>query len=167
MRAFVIGFALAALAACGQPAQQDEAGDTQSVDTVAAEDPAVSAAIAEARASLPRFWELYTAQDAEAFWLKAGFPTANGGTEHIWLDQIASTPEGVISGRVQNEPQNVPSLQMGARTTITEDMISDWSLQRGGRTYGHFTTRALVAGMPPEQQAEYADFVSGLAPGAP
>ncbi len=162
---FVQALALAfGLFACGQPQTQDNAQDR--VERFAPDDAAMNAAIAEARAGLPRFWELLAANDGSDFILKVGFPTPDGGQEHIWVGQIERSDSGVTA-IVQNEPANVPSLRFGARTAIDEALISDWALIRGERTYGHYTTRLVVAALPPQEQAQYESFLASLADGVP
>lgn len=150
-----------ALTACGQPAASNDP-----VETFAPDDAAMNAAIAEARAGLPRFWELYQTNDGTDFMLKVAFPTPDGGNEHIWVGDIQRTDAGVTAV-VQNEPANVPSLQFGARTPIDEALISDWALTRNGQMYGHYTTRVVVGSLPAAEQAQYGDFLAGIASGMP
>ena len=46
-------------------------------------------------------------------------------------------------------------------------LISDWALTRGGRTYGHYTTRVVIASLPAEEQAQYAGLLATFAEGLP
>ena len=165
MRVFIGVVALAlGLLACGQPQAQSVSDDP--VERFAPDDATMNAAIADARSGLPRFWELYQNNDGSDFMLKVGFPTPDGNTEHIWVGGIQRSATG-ITAIVQNEPVNVPSLRFGARTSIDEALISDWALTRNGRMYGHYTTRVVVASLPPSEQVQYADFIAGIEQGVP
>ncbi|MEQ1490252.1 MAG: DUF2314 domain-containing protein [Terricaulis sp.] len=156
-------FALA-LVACGQP--QSVAVGEDRVEQFGPDDATMNAAIAEARTGLPRFWELFDAHDGSDFMLKVAFPTPDGGNEHIWVGDIERTPEG-LTAVIQNEPENVPTLRLGARAPIDETLISDWALTRNGHMYGHYTTRVVVGSLSPEEQAQYAGFLANITQGVP
>jgi uncharacterized protein YegJ (DUF2314 family) len=167
MRTLFAAFALTiGLLACGQAQQQSQAAEDDPVEMFAPDDATMNAAIAEARAGLPRFWELFQNNDGADFMLKVGFPTPGGGNEHIWVSDIQRSDAG-ITAVVQNDPVNVPSLQHGARAPIDDALISDWSLTRNGKTYGHYTTRVVVASLPLEEQAQYAEFLASVEQGVP
>ena len=161
----ILALALAiGLAACGQPLTEAQQADP--VHQFSAEDATMNAAIEEARRGLPRFWELHAANDGSDFMVKVGFPTTSGGHEHIWVGDIQRSAAGVTAV-VQNEPHDVPSIRYGERTTVDEALISDWALTRGGRTYGHYTTRVVIASLPAEEQAQYAGLLATFAEGLP
>lgn len=158
---FVLAVAVLLLG-CGQPSarMQDQ------VERFGPDDATMNTAIEEARAGLPRFWELYDANQGENFMLKVGFPTPDGGQEHIWVDEIRREAGG-LSARIQNEPENVPSVQYGQRAPFDEALVSDWAVTRDGRTYGHYTTRVVIASLPTEEQAQYASYLATFADDLP
>ena len=68
--------------------------------------------------------------------------------------------------------------QMFARVTeefMTKEVLpraeqiysKDWALTREGRTYGHYTTRVVIASLPQEEQAQYAVMLATFAQGVP
>ncbi|MFZ2029834.1 MAG: DUF2314 domain-containing protein [Vitreimonas sp.] len=165
--------ALCCLSACGnqEPATTTTATATTTTASTteqpdAARAAAIQAATQEARAGLPRFWELQRANDGEAFWLKVAYATPDGGSEQIWLNRVRGSSTG-LTGVIQNQPTNVPSLQLNQRAPINVNQITDWSITRNGHTYGHYTTRAIYAYMSPEEKARNRAFIDSLAQGLP
>lgn len=170
MRHLIVAIALAfSTVACGQPLADDRSQQRAEdpVEMFGPDDATMNAAIAEARAGLPRFWELFQAGDGSDFMVKVGFPTPDGGNEHIWVGDLQRAADGSLSAVVQNEPHNVPSIRFGERANFDEAWISDWALTRNRRMYGHYTTRVVVGSLPPEEQAQYAGFLAGIAQGVP
>jgi uncharacterized protein YegJ (DUF2314 family) len=146
-----MGFALAVTLAL--PACRPDLPDGFVVS--AADDPALRSAMAEARASLPIFWSKFEEREPETgpFWLKVGMPTPNGAVEHIWVDAIARD-EGVILGRLVNEPVDLRGLRLGSEVRVRPEMISDWSYEKNGKMYGAYTTRAVLDRVGPEERAQ-------------
>lgn len=171
MRHVIVAIALAfSTVACGQPLPAGDRAAERAADPIenfGPDDATMNAAIAEARASLPRFWEMFDARDGSDFMLKVGFPTPDGGNEHIWVGDIQRAPNGALSAVIANEPHDVPSIRFGERANFEQAWISDWALTRNGQMYGHYTTRVVVGSLPPEEQAQYAGFLAGIAQGVP
>jgi uncharacterized protein YegJ (DUF2314 family) len=118
------------------------------------QDPAMDAAIAEARASLPVFWAKYdAAQDKSDFLIKAGMKDRYGGREHIWIYLDGRAGESV-NGRLANKPEYLDNLQLGSPVVVPVADLSDWAYGRDGKYYGMYTTRGLLARMTPAQRAE-------------
>lgn len=115
---------------------------------VAPDDAAMDAAIASARASLPRFWARFDTRtpDYSDFMVKAGMTTVSGeGTEHIWID-LTDHRDGKVFGRLANDPVHLGEhLALGSEVEVSEEIISDWGYAKGEVLYGHFTTRVLAA----------------------
>jgi uncharacterized protein YegJ (DUF2314 family) len=121
-----------------------------------ADDPEIDAAIAKARASLPKFWaSLDKPKDNErGFALKVGLTTADGGREHIWIADIKRDGSD-ISGVIGNAPVNVPMLKEGAKVVFGATEVSDWMFMRGNKIVGNETMRPLIAKMSAAEAAKY------------
>jgi uncharacterized protein YegJ (DUF2314 family) len=134
--------ALALLLSVTQPAPPSD------VFNVPVEDAEMSAAIREARASLPEFWKAlaHPAPGVGDFALKVEIGDGNG-TEHFWLADITRKGD-IISGLIDNEPAQVQTVKMGQRYQFKEDRITDWSFTRNGKIAGNRTGRVLVKRMP-------------------
>ena len=50
-------------------------------------------------------------------------------------------------GVVDNKPNNIPGLKVGARASVNPDEISDWSYVDHGKLVGGYTIRVLYAEM--------------------
>lgn len=117
-------------------------------------DAAMAVAIQTARAKLPYFWDAMAAGEPGdgLFTLKVGFATSDGGQEFIWVSDLARNGEAV-TGRIANEPVDIPGVRLGQEVTFGEGRIIDWGFSRGGLLIGHYTTRALLTRMPADQAA--------------
>lgn len=72
-------------------------------------DPAMSAAIAEARRTLPSFLAAMKAGGNSGFSVKVAIPHA-GGREHIWMGNVRIAG-GHFTGRLANEPVHLRKLK--------------------------------------------------------
>ncbi len=150
--------ALAVLLGAGSAqAQESQAqpGEFQDrVEMVSGKDAAMNAAIASARANLPTFWKRFEQRGPQGFLLKVALPTAHGGTEHIWVDNIRRK-DGVITAEIGDDPDDLPDLKLGSQITVDPASISDWGYPGAdGRRYGMFTTRVLLHTLTPSEQAQ-------------
>lgn len=118
---------------------------------VESEDPEMTAAIAEARRTLPKFWEAFDSRQpgADGFALKVEIEDPNG-TEHFWAGSL-ERKDGKIFGTIDNRPNIVKSVRFGERIEIPDARISDWTYMRGGKMYGNRTMRPLLKTMPDEE----------------
>lgn len=116
---------------------------------------------AEALRTLPTFWSKYYAKSADTtdFSLKVRLPTDDGGSEYFWAEPIRKTGEVVVV-RLLNDPVKVSGVQYGSEVRAPLSEIWDWTYSKGGRAYGHFTTRVLLKEAVPEQRAQAKDFFS-------
>lgn len=120
-------------------------------------------AIAEAKRTLPTFIDaLKQAQGRDRYFsVKRPFATSDGGSEHIWIDELKWMGTS-FQGRVANVPASVPGLTSGETVSVAVEEVSDWMIvDAGGRLTGGFTIRAMREMMSPEQRTEF-DASSGL-----
>ena len=126
-------------------------------DTVGVEsdDPEMTAAIAEARAMLPQYWQVlaHPEHGESDFSLKVRI-TDGRTIEHFWAVDIEQK-DGAIFGTIDNDPEVVRSVKQGDRIQISEDEITDWGYVRGGKMYGKYTLRAVLNRLPPQEAAKY------------
>ncbi|HEY9236723.1 MULTISPECIES: YegJ family protein [Phenylobacterium] len=125
------------------------------------DDAEVLAATAEARKTLPIFWAKFEAKPAgyDHFAVKVGLKTSAGNEEHIWMDGLGRA-NGKVTGKLANEPYDLPGLKEGSLVEVDEAAVSDWQYSKGGKLYGHFTTRALSARANAAQRAQAAELFS-------
>jgi len=114
---------------------------------IAADDPVMDAAIAEAQRTLPAFLAVlaHPPAGAEGFVIK--FPL--GGWEHIWVDNLARDGDR-ITGTLANAPEQ-EGHRLGERVSVPLAEVSDWAYRApDGVMQGHRTTRVLMAQLPAE-----------------
>ena len=140
------------LASCGQ---------ADKLIIVSSKDAKVNAAIAEARATLPVFWQRYDDQTPGVtnYQIKAGLPTPHGGVEHIWID-VVNHSKLAVRGTLANDPVDLGDLKFGSEITVEPEKISDWMYERNGKIYGAYTVRALTDRANPEDQRRVAPLLS-------
>ena len=140
----LLGLALStAMASCERGGAQTS--DPKGMMTVKADDAEVNAATTEARRTLPRFRRLFESRpaDVENYWVKVAMPTSSGGEELLWIDHLGWAG-GAVEGQIENEPVYLKGLHIGSKVRLGEGAIADWSYSKGGKLYGHFTTRVLM-----------------------
>jgi uncharacterized protein YegJ (DUF2314 family) len=159
--------AVISLAACDQPQATVTTSDgghtvtqregSPDVINYGQNDETMNAAIADAQAHLPYFWEHATspAPNEQSFSLKVAFPTlakSEGAREHIWVSEFEKTPSG-YAGLLANEPLDMVGKKLGDRVEFTPDMISDWGFLLDGKMIGYHTTRVSLEDGSPEEVA--------------
>jgi len=157
MRALLCaGLAALTLCACGpaQTASPPQQGKGDEIVNFTDDDAEMNAAIAKARATLPVFWKHLAAHPemAQDHSLKVGLPATGGGHEHIWVGHIQAKGDK-ITGLLANEPNALPGLKLGSPVTFTQGQISDWAYTKGGKLYGHYTTRVVIKHIDPAEAA--------------
>lgn len=117
------------------------------------DDPEMVAAIAEARDTLPQFWQVFDKRERgeSDFSLKVKISDKRG-TEHFWATELERR-DGKTRGTINNDPNIVASVKLGDRIEIPEADISDWLYMRDGKMVGNETLRPLLKKMP-EAEAE-------------
>jgi len=120
----------------------------------------MSAAIARARESLPKFWEVFDkrGRGESDFALKVGITDKNG-TEHFWANDVERR-DGAIKGTINNDPNIVASVKLGDRITIPEADISDWLYMREGKMVGNYTLRVLLKKMSAREAEQYKQMMA-------
>lgn len=110
------------------------------------DDPELAAAEAEARATLPgvkgRFYGRPIPK--ETLSVKTGFPTPDGGVEHMWVAVDRWEGDRLV-GTLANDPEQIPSLKCGDRAEVAEADLEDWIVSEGGGMEGAFTVKVLMA----------------------
>jgi uncharacterized protein YegJ (DUF2314 family) len=130
------------------------------VINVAEDDPEMEAAIAGARAALPRFWQVFDMREhgENDFALKVKI-TDRKGTEYFWLTEL-ERKDGKLLGTINNDPNIVGSVKLGDRITIPEADISDWLYLRDGKMVGNYTLRVLFKQMPAKEVEKYKQILA-------
>jgi uncharacterized protein YegJ (DUF2314 family) len=124
------------------------------------DDPEMVAAMAEARSTLPQFWEHFDQpQRGESdFSLKVKI-TDEKGTEHFWATEI-ERHDGKTMGTINNDPNIVASVKLGDRIEIPEADISDWLYLRDGKMVGNRTLVPLLKTMPAKEAEAYKQMMA-------
>ena len=118
------------------------------------DDPIMNAAKAEARSTLPEFWErlakpsLFETAFALKYDLNHGHPE-RGDAELIWAGNVQKKKDGRIVARLDNAPVT-QGFVVGQMVVIPEEAIVDWQIEREGKLDGHYTTRILLSQMDAE-----------------
>ncbi|UVK51129.1 DUF2314 domain-containing protein [Mesorhizobium sp. AR02] len=145
---------LLALAPISAEAQSSGQGGDKVVG-VAADDPDMAAAIAQARASLNEFLTLSDAPPAGTSDFKLKVEVRDGdATEHFWIIPFHKTATG-FAGTLANEPQAVHNVVAGQELEFTRNDISDWGYTKNGRQVGSFTVCVLFKTMAKEDVDYY------------
>lgn len=136
-------------------------GPRDSITPVSSGDAKVNVAIAEAQHTLPVFWAKLDSGDAsvKAPMVKVRLPTPDGGFEHIWVD-VESHSADAVRGRVNNDPDDLPKLHFGDEITARVTDVTDWAYTRNGKTYGGYTTRALLDRASAEDRRQITNSLS-------
>jgi uncharacterized protein YegJ (DUF2314 family) len=144
------------LVACSRSKAGEQKDD---VVYVKGNDPAMSAAIAEAQATLDTFKSALAAHapSAQSFSVKVGFAWGSKGErEHIWLSE-PKLDGATVSGKINNEPVDVTTLSLGQAVTAPLKDISDWMYVDDGVLRGGYTLRVLLNKMSPEARKKMLD----------
>lgn len=118
----------------------------------------MEAAIARARKEVDSFIAVLKSGNGSDFAVKA--PVKDGAdVEHFWLTDI-SYKNGEFTGKIGNEPGIVSNVRFGQTYKIRKEDISDWLYMRGGKMYGNYTMRPLLATMPEAEAAQYRSILA-------
>ena len=113
-------------------------------------DPEMAAAIAQAQATLPQFWQAYEqrALGVSNFTLVFRI-TDQGRMEHFFTCDFERR-DGKTWVTITNSPKIVTSVKSGDRIEIPEADITDWFYQRDGKYVGLRTMKPRFKHMQPE-----------------
>ena len=121
-----------------------------------ADDPALAEATKKAVSTLGMFWAKFDTHAAGTsdYNVKLRLIGQDGYVEYIWAEPLRHSTEEVVA-RLANDPVHLAGLKFGSEVRAPVGQIADWSYEKEGKLFGHFTTRALVKWATPEQRAEY------------
>jgi uncharacterized protein YegJ (DUF2314 family) len=131
---------------------------------VRTDDAAVNAAKDQGRATVDQFLaRLQNPAASESdFSVKYDLTHQGGrgdGAELIWASDLHYV-DGKLSGRLADEPETA-GYRFGQHVDIDKADIIDWAIKVNGKYDGHFTTRALMKHMAPEEAAQVKAFLGG------
>lgn len=121
-------------------------------------DPAMAAAMEEARASLPLFLKNVLDQRGigpTGAALKVAFQTEDAAhpVEYIWVSPFLFLPDGRMAGLSTNAGQYA-DVKADQTTTFARDQVVDWSWRPGdGKAWGDYTTRVVFAAQKADAKA--------------
>lgn len=149
VRAVALTVALALAMLGSSPANAD-------VSMVPSSDPVMTAAIAKARGSLPKFFARLAKPEKgdERFAVKIYYQTKTNDGEHIWASEVSVTGDQV-KATIDNDPRDLPTLKRGQRVAVPKSRITDWMYVKAGRIEGGETIRAILPRLPKEQAEKY------------
>lgn len=112
---------------------------------IADDDPAMLAAVAEARTRWPEFVEAFHARDTGSTFAVKAPVTRGDETEFIWITVTGLEPD-YIHGTLGNDPVALEGLRFGSTVEVPLCDLNDWCITAtdGGIT-GLFTLKAIEA----------------------
>jgi len=120
----------------------------------------MTAAIAEARRTLPAFWTRLSANEPNGEeMMKMALPASNGGRERIWVKGVTVTADS-YAGRLYNPPRRLPGMARVSPVQFEANQISDWTYVRNDRMWGNHTLRVMLKNLPPEDARRISAFLS-------
>ena len=111
---------------------------------VAEDDPAMVAAVDEAKIRWPEFVEAFASRnDEDDFGVKAPI-TVGENTEFIWVEVTGLEPD-YIHGKLGNEPVALEGLTLGSVVEVPVEDLNDWYFSKGEteQPLGLFTVKAV------------------------
>lgn len=108
---------------------------------VGEEDPRMAEATNQARTRWNEFVEAFNSGNAQHCAVKAPV-TVDSRTEFIWIT-VESIKDGLISGRLGNEPIDLGDLKLDSRVTVESDVVADWVFFQNEEPRGLFSLKAL------------------------
>ena len=141
---------LVSLTSCSRNKEGDNYQD------VSADDAAMNAAIAKAKATTDDFVKAFHAQKpgTKEFLVKKPFPTPAGEQEHMWIE-VTDEKDGVLHGIVANEAEATRAVTNGQAIMLNLSEISDWKYTDGKKLVGGYTIRYFYDRMTPEEKQEF------------
>ena len=150
-RAFLLAGVSLALAwgGCRKAVAPNSAAGEDRVIHVDKDDPEMNAAKARARSEIDAALTKMHAAGVENFSVKV--PIEDGTTvEYFWLGDVAYA-DGVFTGKIDNDPEEVHTVKLGDPITVKKEEIADWLYLEGGKMHGNYTMRVLLKQMSPEE----------------
>lgn len=125
------------------------------------DDAKMNAAIEQARQTLPVFWAKVDEHDPAVsdVLVKVGLPNTHQSLEHIWMT-VESHSALAVRGRLANVPTDLPKLHHHDEVSVETSKISDWAYTKGGKQYGGFTIRTMLASAKPDERRALEETLS-------
>jgi len=122
---------------------------------LALNDPVMSAAIQNARESLPGFLALarHPGPAMERFAVKITL-LGDGGPEFFWIYPFAHVGDRFI-GQIGNTPITLATLKKGDTVTFGKRDIIDWMYMDAGLMKGNYSARAILKAALPRDRAAF------------
>ncbi|MEL6679032.1 MAG: DUF2314 domain-containing protein [Pseudomonadota bacterium] len=138
-------------------------GAAAQITNVQGADAQMNAAIADARQTLPFFWNrlVEPGPGESGFMVKVSVPVTHPSVvrELIWAHPISGTPD-LFDAELANTPRHFEGLAFETVISVTDDQIVDWIYFQDGRVAGGYTQRLLDARLPVAERAyQDADYV--------
>jgi uncharacterized protein YegJ (DUF2314 family) len=112
---------------------------------VPGDDAEMAAAEAEAKRRWPEFVTAFGRKHPlQGFAVKIPLATAHQSWEHTWVE-VLSLDGQTISGKLANEPHDLPGKNFGDPVTVDVGSVEDWIYQDGREMVGGFTSKVLQA----------------------
>lgn len=122
-----------------------------SVFTVARGDAEMNAAFAKAQQSLGQFLDAFQAQAPGTGSFSVKIPISDGAKrEYFWVNDLVRKGNQ-FTGRINNRPEVVQTVQYGQTITFPRSRISDWMYVDHGKMLGNYTTCVLLGREDPAQ----------------
>jgi uncharacterized protein YegJ (DUF2314 family) len=139
----------------GSPPPKTSSANTPIIRYVPREDPAMNAAIARARATLPQFLPRLQNPPAGQSYLGVKVRVGDRSTgEHIWLYEVRYQA-GRIVGRLVDDAELFPKFKQDDEVRVAPGEITDWMTVENGLACGGFTSRVMARSMTAEQRAAW------------
>lgn len=128
-------------------------------------DPKFEVAIDEARRTLPIFLTHALHPNGEGLLeasLKVSFEVQKEQVvnEYVWIGPFKENDDGTFSGFLANDPVHLDA-KFGEEITFSIEQILDWQIWlEDQKTYGSFTTRAILEYLPEARADEIRDELS-------
>lgn len=128
----------------GDQAEEILAGRTpEKMVCIDDDDPAMQAAVAEARRRWPEFVAAFHKRtDRQTFIIKAPF-TENDQTEFMWV-VVDGIGDQIVSGYLANAPVNLRGYAEGDYVQVRLSDLNDWAYGQDGPEVGGFTMKVLA-----------------------
>lgn len=140
-REILIAVAVVLLVSCKTKPRNGVDSEDHNMVYLAADDPGMNAAIANAKATSDQFLSAlrHPQPTFHDFSLKKPYKV-KGGTEHLWIAQIVEV-DAHLEGMVANEPVHTRDVKLGDEVKLRIDEISDWKYVDGKKLVGGYTIR--------------------------
>ncbi|WP_321488918.1 DUF2314 domain-containing protein [uncultured Hyphomonas sp.] len=140
MRAPGLLAALALLAACGGERVAEEGPPPLYKYT------ALKEAVADARETLPVFWEAYESGNPaySDFALNVTTLSERYTEEHVWLVDVRQVNGEHYAGVIPEDREIRDGLTPGYMIAFLPEHIADWRFREDGKFRGAYTTRAMM-----------------------